>query len=34
MIAVENARSYGEGWPPSSRAAIQVKNLWKKYGDT
>src|SRR5262249_60143263 len=33
MIAVVSG-SYGEGWPPSSGAAIQVKNLWKKYGDT
>src|SRR5229473_2619973 len=24
----------GEGWPPSAGAAIQVQNLWKKYGDT
>src|SRR5512144_1327227 len=23
----------GEGWPPSSGAAIQVKDLWKKYGE-
>ena len=32
MIAVELERSHGEGWPPSSGAAIQVDNLWKKYG--
>src|SRR5713101_5158427 len=34
MIAVDSWGSYGEGWPPSSGAAIQVQNLWKKYGDT
>src|SRR5205807_2392546 len=34
MIAVDNKGSYGEGLPPYSGAAIQVKNLWKKYGDT
>ncbi len=34
MIAVDSWGSYGEGWPPSSGAAIQVKDLWKKYGDT
>src|SRR5258708_6151105 len=34
MIAVDSKGSYGEGLPPYSGAAIQVKNLWKKYGDT
>src|SRR5215467_8459385 len=34
MIAVDSWGSYGEGWPLSSGAAIQVKSLWKKYGDT
>src|SRR5215470_973559 len=34
MIAVDSKRSYGERWPPSSGVAIQVKDLWKKYGDT
>src|SRR6266508_4190301 len=34
MIAVDSKGSYGEGWPHSSGAAIQVKSLWKKYGDT
>src|ERR1700726_2937497 len=34
MIAVESKGSYGEGWLPSSGAAIRVQNLWKKYGDT
>ena len=34
MTAVDSWGSYGEGWPPSSGAAIQVQNLWKKYGDT
>ena len=34
MTAADSRRSYGEGWPPSSGAAIQVQNLWKKYGDT
>ncbi len=34
MIAVDSWGSYGEGWPPSSGAAIRVQNLWKKYGDT
>ena len=34
MIAVESKGSYGEGWPPSSGAAIRVQNLWKKYGAT
>jgi ABC-2 type transport system ATP-binding protein len=33
MIAVEEKRPYGEGWPSSSGAAIQVEKLWKKYGD-
>src|SRR5215475_12887143 len=33
MIAVEQARPYGEGSPRSSRPAIQVENLRKKYGD-
>ena len=33
MIAVARG-SYGEGWPPSSGAAIRVQNLWKKYSDT
>jgi ABC-2 type transport system ATP-binding protein len=33
MIAPEEKRSYAEGSPPSSGAAIQVENLWKKYGD-
>src|SRR2546426_2271325 len=34
MIAVDSKGSYGEGLPPYSGAAIKVKNLWKKYGDT
>src|SRR5260370_37586234 len=34
MIAGDRWGYYGEGWPPSSGAAIQVQNLWKKYGDT
>ncbi len=34
MIAVDSKGSYGGGLPPYSGAAIQVKNLWKKYGDT
>ena len=34
MIAVDSWGSYGEGWPPSSGAAIQVQNLWKKCGNT
>ncbi|HKE34365.1 MAG TPA: ATP-binding cassette domain-containing protein, partial [Candidatus Acidoferrum sp.] len=34
MIAVDSRGSYGEGWPHSSGAAIQVKSLWKKYGGT
>jgi ABC-2 type transport system ATP-binding protein len=38
MMAVEHTRSYGPGhhsdaWPASADAAIQVENLWKKYGD-
>src|SRR5215468_7776543 len=32
MIAVEQARPYGEGSPRSFRPAIQVENLRKKYG--
>src|SRR3989475_2927552 len=34
MTAVDSKGSCGEGWPPSSGAAIRVQNLWKKYGDT
>src|SRR5260370_8466819 len=34
MIAEDSKGSNGEGWPPSSGAAIRVQNLWKKYGDT
>ena len=34
MIAVDSKGPYGGGLPPYSGAAIQVKNLWKKYGDT
>src|SRR5258705_9398564 len=34
MIAVDSKGSYGGGLPPYSGAAIQVKNLWKKYGNT
>src|SRR5260221_6056368 len=34
MTAVDSWGAYGEGLPPYSGAAIQVKNLWKKYGDT
>jgi ABC-2 type transport system ATP-binding protein len=33
MIAVEDKPSHSETRPPSSGAAIQVENLWKKYGD-
>ena len=29
VIAVGGKGSNGEGWPPSSGAAIQVKDLWK-----
>src|SRR5262245_44719897 len=32
MIAADSKGSYGDGWPHSSGAAIQVKSLWKKYG--
>src|SRR5467141_3572511 len=34
MIAVDYKGSYGGGLPPYSGAAIQVKNLWTKYGDS
>ena len=33
MIAVVSTGSNGVGWPPSSGAAIQIENLWKKYGE-
>jgi ABC-2 type transport system ATP-binding protein len=33
MTTVEEKRSCDEGWPSFSVAAIQVENLWKKYGD-
>src|ERR1051326_3523685 len=34
MIAAPvGASPRGEGWPSSSEAAIQVKDLWKKYGE-